>query len=84
MLHFILSFELLPTAGYGGGLSSDKHLYPQVKSVPNPRVEAEEHYYNAKHTQLLELGLQPHLLGDNIIDSLLSFAIEVNPIGTIE
>ncbi len=42
-------------------------------------MEAEEHYYNAKHTQLLELGLQPHLLGDNIIDSLLSFAIEVSP-----
>ena len=51
----------------------------QVKSVPNPRVEAEEHYYNAKHTQLLDLGLEPHLLGDNIIDSLLKFAVEVRP-----
>ena len=49
----------------------------QVQSVPNPRVEAEEHYYNAKHTQLLELGLEPHLLGDNIVDSLLNFALEV-------
>lgn len=48
-----------------------------MKSVPNPRVEAEEHYYNAKHTQLLELGLEPHLLGDNIVSSLLDFAIEV-------
>ena len=49
----------------------------QVKSVPNPRVEKEEHYYNAQHTKLQELGLQPHLLGDNIIDSLLNFAILV-------
>ena len=49
----------------------------QVQSVPNPRVEAEEHYYNAQHTKLVGLGLEPHLLGDNIIDSLLSFAIEV-------
>lgn len=49
----------------------------QVKSVPNPRVEKEEHYYNAKHTKLAELGLEPHLLGDNIIDSLLHFALEV-------
>lgn len=49
-----------------------------MQSVPNPRVEAEEHYYNAKHTQLLELGLQPHLLGDNIINSLLNFAVEVS------
>jgi len=50
----------------------------QVQSVPNPRVEAEEHYYNAQHTKLVGLGLEAHLLGDNIIDSLLNFAIEVN------
>lgn len=49
----------------------------QVKSIPNPRVEAEEHYYNAKCTKLRELGLEPHLLSDNIIDSLLSFVMEV-------
>ena len=53
-------------------------LHLQVQSVPNPRVEAEEHYYNAQHTKLVGLGLEPHLLGDNIIDSLLNFAIEVS------
>jgi UDP-sulfoquinovose synthase len=45
-------------------------------SVPNPRVEAEEHYYNAKHTKLIELGLEPHLLSDSLLDSLLNFAIK--------
>ena len=45
--------------------------------MPNPRVEAEEHYYNAKRTKLVDLGLEPHLLNDNLIDSLLKFAIEV-------
>lgn len=49
----------------------------QRATVPNPRVEAEEHYYNAKHTGLVELGLVPHLLGDNLMDSLLQFAIKV-------
>lgn len=49
----------------------------QVNSVPNPRVEAEEHYYNVQHTKLKALGLQPHLLGDNIIESLLTFAVKV-------
>lgn len=44
-------------------------------NVPNPRVEAEEHYYNAKHTKLAELGLKPHLLSDALLDSLLNFAI---------
>ncbi|KAG6514561.1 UDP-sulfoquinovose synthase, chloroplastic-like [Zingiber officinale] len=48
----------------------------QTMNVPNPRVEAEEHYYNAKHTKLIELGLQPHLLSDSLLDSLLNFAIK--------
>lgn len=50
-------------------------LEVQTVSVPNPRVEAEEHYYNAKHTKLIELGLQPHLLSGSLLDSLLNFAI---------
>lgn len=45
-------------------------------SVPNPRVEAEEHYYNCKNTKLTELGLRPHLLSDSLLDSLLNFAIQ--------
>ncbi|KAJ3669305.1 hypothetical protein LUZ60_011255 [Juncus effusus] len=48
----------------------------KTMSVPNPRVEAEEHYYNAKHTKLIELGLKPHLLSDSLLDSLLNFAIK--------
>ncbi|KAF8765774.1 hypothetical protein HU200_008283 [Digitaria exilis] len=48
----------------------------QTKSGPNPRVEAEEHYYNAKHTKLIELGLVPHLLSDSLLDSLLNFAVQ--------
>ncbi|GAX79449.1 hypothetical protein CEUSTIGMA_g6890.t1 [Chlamydomonas eustigma] len=48
----------------------------QVVSVPNPRVELEEHYYNAKCTKLQALGLKPHLLQDSMVDSLLEFAIQ--------
>lgn len=51
-------------------------LNVETTSVPNPRVEAEEHYYNAKHTKLVELGLQPHLLSDSLLDSLMNFAIQ--------
>ena len=42
-----------------------------IENVHNPRVEAEEHYYNAKHTKLLDLGLEPHLLSETLIDHLL-------------
>ncbi|KAI4379654.1 hypothetical protein MLD38_005925 [Melastoma candidum] len=48
----------------------------QTTTVPNPRVEAEEHYYNAKHTKLIDLGLRPHLLSDSLLDSLLNFAVQ--------
>jgi len=37
----------------------------------NPRKEAEEHYYNAVHSKLLELGLRPHLLSEELIDTML-------------
>lgn len=69
----LLAFVAYYTMSYADALERAM----QVQSVPNPRVEAEEHYYNAQHTKLVGLGLEPHLLGDNIIDSLLSFAIEV-------
>jgi UDP-sulfoquinovose synthase len=42
-----------------------------VDSVSDPRVEAEEHYYNATHTKLLELGLKPHLLTDDVVAHLI-------------
>jgi UDP-sulfoquinovose synthase len=42
-----------------------------VDQLPDPRIEAEEHYYNATHTKLLELGLKPHLLTDEVVGHLL-------------
>jgi UDP-sulfoquinovose synthase len=41
-----------------------------IETVENPRVEAENHYYNAKHTALVDLGLQPTLLSMALIDHL--------------
>jgi UDP-sulfoquinovose synthase len=45
---------------------------PIIENIANPRVEMEEHYYNAKHTKLLDLGLKPHFLSDTLIDGLLA------------
>lgn len=42
----------------------------QIEFLDNPRVEADTHYYNVKHTRLVELGLEPHLLADTLIGSL--------------
>mmetsp|Transcript_25292 Transcript_25292/g.86638 ORF Transcript_25292/g.86638 Transcript_25292/m.86638 type:complete len:484 (-) Transcript_25292:153-1604(-) len=51
-------------------------LSPETISVPNPRFEAEEHYYNAKHSKLEDLGLKPHLMSDNVMETLLAFAVQ--------
>ncbi|WP_448598050.1 NAD-dependent epimerase/dehydratase family protein [Thermoleptolyngbya sp.] len=51
-------------------------LKVQVDHLDNPRVEKEEHYFNAKNTKLLDLGLQPHYLSDSLLDSLLNFAMK--------
>ncbi len=47
-----------------------------VDHLPDPRVEAEEHYYNARHTKLAQLGLKPHLLSESLVDSLVNIAMQ--------
>jgi UDP-sulfoquinovose synthase len=51
-------------------------LNVEIDHLPDPRVEAEAHYYNAKHSKLIDLGLNPHLLSSSLLDSLVNFAME--------
>ena len=46
-------------------------LNVEVKSIPNPRKEAEDHYYNPAHSGLTELGLQPHYMTDEVVAQML-------------
>jgi UDP-sulfoquinovose synthase len=46
-----------------------------IEHLPAPRVESQQHYYNAKHSKLIDLGLQPHYLSDSLLDSLMNIAI---------
>jgi UDP-sulfoquinovose synthase len=62
--------RMVQTAGDKLGLTV------KVDHLPDPRVEAEEHYYNAKHSKLIELGLEPHLLSDSLLDSLMNVALK--------
>jgi UDP-sulfoquinovose synthase len=65
--------------------ASGEHLgySVEVQHVDNPRVELEEHYYNAIHTKLLDLGLEPTLLGEELVESMLH-AIERHKENVIE
>ena len=57
--------ELVKHAGEHLGYSVE------IQHVDNPRVEKEEHYYNAIHTKLLDLGLEPTLLGEELVESMI-------------
>jgi UDP-sulfoquinovose synthase len=46
-------------------------LKVQIRPVGNPRKEAEEHYYNPVHQGLVELGLQPHYLTDDVLAEMI-------------
>jgi len=48
----------------------------EIDFLPPPRVEAESHYYNAKHSKLIDLGLEPHYLSDSLLDSLMNIAVK--------
>ncbi len=51
--------------------AGDIGIEAEVHSYPNPRVEAENHYYNPAHSKLLDLGLKPHHLGEELVLSML-------------
>jgi UDP-sulfoquinovose synthase len=55
----------------------------EIQHYENPRVEKEEHYYNAIHTKLLDLGLEPTLLGEELVESVIH-AIERHKSRVIE
>jgi UDP-sulfoquinovose synthase len=46
-----------------------------VQSIANPRKEMEDHYYNAQHSGLIDLGLKPHLMTDEILVDMLKRVI---------
>ncbi|HEX4227832.1 MAG TPA: NAD-dependent epimerase/dehydratase family protein [Bryobacteraceae bacterium] len=62
--------ELVRTAAQNLGLEVE------ITHLPDPRVESEEHYYHAKHSKLIDLGLEPHFLCDSLLDSLMNIAIQ--------
>jgi len=49
-----------------------------IKSIPNPRVELEDHYYNPKYQGLKDLGVRPTLLTDRVMDDIFSIVDQYN------
>jgi UDP-sulfoquinovose synthase len=69
---FTESFSVAELAGLVQRSGAEIGLEVEIDHVENPRVEAEEHYYNPVHTKLLDLGLDPSQLGDELVRSMLT------------
>ncbi|WP_425419071.1 NAD-dependent epimerase/dehydratase family protein [Oricola indica] len=46
-------------------------LKVQIKSITNPRKEKEEHYYNPTFSGLIELGLKPNYMTDEVLADMI-------------
>ena len=73
---FTEQFSVLDIALKVQEAGKDLGMRVEIDHIPDPRVEAEQHYYNAKHSKLLDLGLQPHYLSDSLLDSLMNIALK--------
>ena len=73
---FTEQFSVLDLARMVQTESRKLGLKVEIDHLKNPRVEASDHYYNARHSKLVDLGLEPHLLSDSMLDSLIHFAVK--------
>jgi len=69
---FTESFSVLDLAELVQKAGAEVGLDVAIGAVNNPRIEQEEHYYNPAHTKLLDLGLRPHLLSAELVESMFS------------
>src|SRR5262245_8459969 len=72
---FTEQFSVLELAGLVQAAGAHLGFDVRIEHLPDPRVEREEHYYNAKHSKLLDLGLEPHFLSESLLDSLMNIAM---------
>jgi UDP-sulfoquinovose synthase len=72
---FTEQFSVLELAQMVEAVGKKFGMNVEIDHLPDPRVEAEEHYYNAKHSKLIDLGLQPHPLSEALLDSLVNIAL---------
>jgi UDP-sulfoquinovose synthase len=80
---FTEQFSVIELAGLVKEAAGHLGYSVEIQHYENPRVEKEEHYYNAVHTKLLDLGLEPTLLGEELVESMIH-AIERHKGNAIE
>lgn len=51
-------------------------LNVSVQQIENPRKESEDHYYNPSHSGLIDLGLEPNYMSDEVLARMLEKVIQ--------
>lgn len=72
---FTEQFSVLELAQKVQKVARDLGQEVEIGKTENPRVEKYDHYYKAVNTNLLDLGLEPHLLTDEHLAEVLKVAM---------
>ena len=72
---FVETFSVNELAERVQRVGNQMDLAVEIRPVENPRKEAEDHYYNPARTGLLELGLKPHYLTDEVLARMLEIVL---------
>ena len=75
------TFSVNELAALTKKVGESRGLNVEIKSIPNPRKEAEQHYYNPAYQGLQSLGVVPHLLTDESMGGL--FDVVQNNVSSI-
>jgi UDP-sulfoquinovose synthase len=68
---FTETFSILQLASLVVEQARKLGIAAQISHLENPRVESEEHHYNPAHSKLLNLGLEPHFLSEELVESMI-------------
>lgn len=73
---FTEDYSVLELAELVKKVAAEEGYEAAVSHIENPRIEKEEHFYQAENTKLRDLGLEPHLLTEEVVREILQTVVE--------
>jgi UDP-sulfoquinovose synthase len=69
------TFSVLELAKMTQNVGNKLGFDVEIKSIENPRKEAEEHYYNPTYQGLLDIGVEPHFLTEEVMEGIFKMVV---------
>ncbi|MDB5084619.1 MAG: nucleoside-diphosphate-sugar epimerase [Bacilli bacterium] len=73
---FTEEFSVNDLAAKAQKIAQNEGYEANIVHLENPRVEKEQHYYHAAHTKLVDLGLSPNLLTDDVLRTIFQTVVQ--------